>query len=181
MRRKLTSEDLLSMRLPKHLWRHTHEDIRVVEGRSFSITYMRRMVHAGLPDGIYIHGPSGSGRSGFAAVIAKEAMRNDFSTLWVTADGLLRSYLEKEWFSEDTLLFDRAKTVDLLVIDDFGKEPRGAFEARLFENLIRERSSHRRATFVTTSMEPSEVAERYGAGLIEVLKECCYPVTLGAT
>ena len=86
--------------------------------------------------------------------------------------------IESTVFSEDITVMDRARDVDVLIIDDLGKEHNGAsgYSEVVYENLIRVRSAHQRTTIITCNLSPKQLVERYGVSIMEVLRESAVPV-----
>jgi DNA replication protein DnaC len=128
--------------------------------------------------GLILWGENGTGKTSAAIVIAKEARRRGAPALFVNAEDLRRASIEKELFHEEMTLMDRAREVDVLVIDDLGKDHRGqtGYSDTLFENLIRFRSANCRTTIVTTNLKLVRLRDRYGASMMSVMKETMTPV-----
>lgn len=177
-RLRLTAEHLEWMRLPERFWDTSFAQIDpdlqpVIE------SYLRKIDdHLDKGEGLMLWGKNGTGKTSAATVVAKEVRRRGASVLYVTAERLRQSVLEKEMFDGDQLLVDRARRVDFLLLDDLGKEHSGStgFSERLFEDLVRERSSQKRAIFLTTNQDTKEMVDHYKVSMIEVLKETVVPV-----
>ena len=166
------------MRIPRRFWGTSVERLpESVKEKVFSYCRtMDDMLDEGV--GYLFWGPNGVGKTSAAIFIAMEARRRGAPVLFVTAESLREAALENAPFKDDVLLIDRARSVDVLVIDDLGKEHSGStgWAERLFENLFRERSASRKTTFVTTNASLSKLSERYKPSMLEVMKETCYPV-----
>jgi DNA replication protein DnaC len=110
--------------------------------------------------------------------VALEVRRRCATVLFITAESLRQAVLQREMFDEDMTVYERAKTVDFLVVDDLGKEhpDQPGWSSRLFENLFRVRSAAKRATIVTTNMKVAKLTEEYEASMLEVMKETMYPI-----
>jgi DNA replication protein DnaC len=166
------------MRIPRRFWETSVDRIpESAHDRVFGYCKaMGRMLDDGV--GYLFWGPNGVGKTSAAVFLAMEARRHGAPVLFVNAESLRSGVLEKQAFRDDVTLIDRARTVDVLVIDDLGKEHPGqtGFTERLFENLFRERSAARKTTFVTTNMSIEKLRERYKPSMLEVMKETCYPV-----
>lgn len=178
-RTKLTADHLLWMRIPRRFWEASFQDIQDPDVRGVVLAYLQKLDSVlDNGDGLLFWGENGVGKSCAAVVLAKEARRRGASCLFITAESLRQSVLEKEQFSDDQLVIDRARKVEFLVLDDLGKEHSGetGFTERLFENLIRERSSHRRSTVVTTNMNYEQMIKTYKHSMMEVMKESLVPV-----
>jgi DNA replication protein DnaC len=193
-RLRLTADHLLWMRLPSRFWEVTFAEIpNEVPTNSDKPSahplqpiiqrYLSQLDdHLDRGEGLLLRGDNGGGKTSAASVVAKEVRRTGASVLYVTAERLRQSVLEKEEFAEGQLLIDRARNVDFLLLDDLGKEHPGqsGFSERLFEDLLRERSSNKRTTFITTNYAMEKIAERYKTSMIEVMKETLLPVRVVA-
>jgi DNA replication protein DnaC len=107
------------------------------------------------------------------------------AVLVVTAEGLRSAVLNKTRFDEDQTLWDRALSVEFLVLDDLGKEHRDAqgFGERLFEDLIRQRSGAMKVTFMTSNMSPAQMQggeHAYKPSMLRVMREVVTPIRLDA-
>lgn len=183
-RRPLTKSDLVRMNVPKRFWEVTLSGItdrKGEEGLSLKDLVRRylenfdAMVHRGA--GLLLWGKNGLGKTGAAVVLAKECRRRQRSVLFMTAAEYLRSIHDKLWFDESMTFVDRARTVDVLVIDDFGKEHKDAkgWAERQFEDLIRTRSSDMKVTLFTMNVPMNRFVESSVPSMVQVLKECSYP------
>jgi DNA replication protein DnaC len=83
-------------------------------------------------------------------------------------------------FDEEQSVWDRAKSVDVLILDDLGKgvQDSTGFGARVVDDLIRHRNANRRITFITTNMTVKALEEELKPSTMHSLKECIYPVKL---
>ena len=166
------------MRIPRRFWEasldRVPESIRpVVEKYVLDI---ESRLDAG--EGIIFLGDNGVGKTCAAVVIAKAARRLGAPVLFITAESLRQAVLNDEIFSEDQTVYDRARTVELLVLDDWGKEHKGntSYAEHLFENLIRERASTKLVTLATTNIKWSDFSANFKQSLLEVMRECMYPL-----
>lgn len=192
VRIKLTKAHMELMRVPRRFWKSDFNQIPECEGRDVLRSYLHNiedMLDRG--EGLLLWGPNGHGKTSAAVIVMMEARRRGASALFVQAETLRASVLEKTMFSDEKTLIERAREVDFLVLDDLGKEHSGetGFSERLFENLIRERSAHKRVTLVTTNLPTKPPADKpnlpslrtkYIASMLEVMREAMYPVGLRA-
>jgi DNA replication protein DnaC len=134
--------------------------------------------------GLHLHGPNGTGKTSIAVLAAMEALRLGASVLFVTAEQLRRASIEDIWFDESQLLLDRAREVDLLVVDDLGKEHRGdsGYAERLLEDVLRQRSSRRLTTIFTTNVPVGSAEKKsglfgiYSQSMLDVSRESMRPL-----
>jgi DNA replication protein DnaC len=105
-------------------------------------------------EGLHLHGANGTGKTSIAVLVSMEALRLGATVLFTTAEELRRGSIEEVWFDDSQLIIDRAREVDLLVIDDLGKEHRGdsGYAERLLEDILRQRSARRLLTVITTNV-----------------------------
>jgi DNA replication protein DnaC len=85
-----------------------------------------------------------------------------------------------EMFDDDQTLWDRAKSVQVLILDDLGKgvQDRTGFGMRVLDELIRHRNANQRVTFVTTNIPIRALHEELKESTMHSLKECIYPVKI---
>jgi len=190
LRVKLTKAHMELMRIPRRFWESDFELIPDCEGKETIRSYLRNiedMMDRG--EGLLLWGENGHGKTSAAVIIAMEARRRGASVLFVQAETLRQSTLEGTMFSDERTLIERAREVDLLVLDDLGKEHAGesGYTERLFENLIRVRSAGKRVTLVTTNLpvnpppgreQAASLKTKYIASMLEVMREAMYPVRL---
>jgi DNA replication protein DnaC len=113
--------------------------------------------------------------------MAKEFRRRGYTVLFQQAAELKRMVMQKEHFDPEETFWDRAMSVDVLVLDDLGKgvlDSKG-FGSSLVDELIRTRSSKQLVTIVTSNVSPRRwdlSYEEEGLDLkkstMETLKEC---------
>lgn len=175
---KLTGEHMDLMRIPRRFWEASADKIPE-SVMAKAIAYVRD-IETSLNDGtgLLLWGPNGTGKTSVAVFIAKEARRRGAPVLFVTAEGLRQGVIENRMFKGDVPLIDRARTVDVLLLDDFGKEHSGGsgYTERFYEDLLRQRSSRRLLTLITSNMGIAQLSERYKPSMIEVMKETVYPL-----
>lgn len=171
----LTEEHLTWMRVPVRFWEvksgQVHESFR--EPLRDYLSTIDQKLDDGV--GLILWGPNGVGKTSAAVVVAKVARKAGASALFITAESFRQATLDKEKFDGDLLVTERATQVDVLVIDDLGKEHSGesAWAERLIENLIRVRAANKKVTVITTNMNPGQMEERYKRSMMEVLLEAC--------
>lgn len=181
-RRYLTEEDLVRMRLPERHWKASLS--KVQEGgkgrpRDVLIKYFKKIkkVHSeGV--GLLLWGPNGTGKTAAAAVVGKTFRSYSLTVLFLEAASLSQVVISKIQFDAEMSLWDRAMTVDLLILDDLGKggQDSTGFGLRKLDELLRWRASRYKITLVTTNMNLQTLAAEVKPSTMHVLKESMYPV-----
>jgi DNA replication protein DnaC len=123
--------------------------------------------------GLYLWGPNGVGKSSAAVAILKEYMRYGYSGLYVTAQELVDARMNNTELPDGSLrVWRRAEDVDILVLDDLGKEHRSesGYAVKLFDQLFRTRGAALRPTVVTSNMDWDKIAEVYKVSMAESMR-----------
>lgn len=152
-RRPLVASDLERMRLPAECWRFRIQGAPD-SARTLVETYLRRfpeLLQKGT--GLFLGGTQGTGKTGLAAVAAKEARIQGYSVFFTTVWDLRDAVRNRSTFDDRQLVHERAKEVDLLVLDNLrtaedAQDP--FFGRRSVEELITSRAGNRKATIVTS-------------------------------
>jgi len=171
-RRALVRDDLTRMNLPEGFWRAKVQ--QVPESlRATIVRYMHRldeMVHR--PAGLLLWGGVGVGKSGAAAVVAKEARARGYTVYFVPVWELREDIRSRTMFDDTTTTLDRCRQVDLLVLDGLrgedAKQP--MFGARELEDLLSARANRRRPTLLTTQLAPRAFRDCGLAGAFEAMR-----------
>lgn len=179
--RPLTEDDLRLMRVPERFWGSSIDQVSDGKHKTVALTYIRRLTEAiSRGGGLLLWGDNGVGKTALAVVIQKQARRMGFTGLFIRSADLLRADMNKQWFdsTHTQTVYERARSVDLLVLDDMGKEhhaPSGyaaGYAPDMLEDLVRDRSSRLRSMIVTTNMTPTEIKSDsiYKGSMSEILK-----------
>jgi len=182
MRRKLTISDLVRMNVPQEYWSASVSKVLdntsfgkkvPVSAVDFCIGFLREIdsrVLDGL--GIIMSGSNGTGKTSIAVLILKEARRRGHSGLFVMLSDLVtRSWSDR--FDGDVTWTQRAKEVDVLVVDEFGHEhdQKSKYNASLIHQIIKFRCASRKLTIMTTNMVAGDIRARYPVSMIEAMKD----------
>ena len=104
-------------------------------------------------DGLYIEGTNGTGKTHLAAAIALQLINERIPVICKTSTDLLmdikKAYESRE-VSESRVL-DIYKTVDLLIIDDLGKETCSDWSMSTLYSILNDRYEDMKPTIVTTN------------------------------
>jgi DNA replication protein DnaC len=136
---------------------------------------LKHMFEEGL--GFYMWGPNGTGKTTAGCWILKEYHRRGKTSLFLKSEKLRETSFEDIPFNSTTTLRERAKNVGVLLIDDIGKEYRGSkYNANKLYDLMRERISNKRSTFLTGNIQPEEIDEIYNKSLKETMRASIMPI-----
>ena len=172
-RRKLGRPDFDRMNLPEVYWRARIQDVQ--EAAQVPLHKYLQSLHQMVRDGVglCIHGEESRGKTTCAAVVAKEARSFGytvyFSTVWEMRE-MIRAKLS---FEDESSVLQRAREVDILILDDLRPEDvdQGWFGRSEIEALIADRAAHKKVTILTTRMSPVDMRQKLTA-LTEILRGC---------
>lgn len=179
---QLTKEHLGRMRLPKRFWKVSFGDILPDSSEHKKIiknylSTIKDRFNDGC--GLFLWGNNGTGKTSCAAVVAKEARRQGYLVLFVRSTSLRDGIINGEMFDDSNTLYDRMRSVDLLIIDDLGKEyskEMGSYNEKMYEDLLRLRLDELKSTIITTNMNFGKLKEKYKESMIKLMKGYYVPV-----
>jgi len=121
--------------------------------------------------GLLIAGPSGSGKTSLACALLRawDARHPGRQGLFTTAWDLGGARAQHALGAGEAPAVERAKSADLLVLDDLGSERDAASSA--VPDVIFARAQAGLPMWVTTWMSPQAIAQRYGDGIARRLYE----------
>jgi len=136
-------------------------------------------------EGLFITGGYGVGKTHLAAAITNYLIRSKMATVIfgnvTILLGRLRSAYSDDSEYEETQILKELYDVDLLVIDDLGKEkPTPWVEEKLY-NVINERYENYRPIIVTSNLELEEIEQRLetcGGAIVSRIIEMCRGVKI---
>lgn len=185
--RELTHEDYKKMRLPEKYWDREFEDLPgdtdggdnpAKEFISDALGNLKHMYNNGL--GYYLWGQNGVGKTTAGAIILKAYKRRAQTCLFLKSEKIRSSVFEDSYFNENYTLWEWANNVGVLLIDDIGKEYRkeGAesfSDSKMFD-LIRERVSNNRPTWITGNPSPDTLRDMYTKSFTTLFGSALMPV-----
>lgn len=138
------------------------------------------MKDAGI--GLLYVGPNGPGKTALGMIVMKYLVRARW-TVYCTSLGEIVERIQKSWNDSGDQhkdFFEQIRESSFIIIDDVGKEHRGAsgFVQTVFDNLIRYRVQHRLPTFLTTNLTKSELENTYGESVMSLLDGKLIPITV---
>ena len=111
---------------------------------------------------LYITGGVGTGKTHLAASIANELIKNEKTVVFGTLINLLNEI--RDSYSSDTekegLIIDRYSKVDMLIIDDLGKERPSEWVLEKLFTIINNRYENRLPVIITTNYNRERLRER---------------------
>ena len=109
--------------------------------------------HKAKGDGLYIEGTNGTGKTHLAAAIALQLIGEGIPVICKTSSDLLldvKKAFDNEGVTEAQVL-DAYKKVDLLIIDDLGKEQCSDWSMSTLYSILNDRYEDMKPTIVTTN------------------------------
>lgn len=177
-RKDLTEEDLVRMNIPARYWDVSFNEISSKKARDVIVRYGNKidtMISNGI--GMILSGNNGVGKTAAVVCLAKEFRRRYKSVFFIEASDLKRAVFSNEIFDDEESVWDRAKSVDVLILDDLGKgvkDSKGQGE-RLIDELIRARNARKLITFITTNISTmNQLNEELKESTVKTFKECMY-------
>lgn len=140
-----------------------------------------------LPDmlekgvGLYLWSlENGTGKTSLTAIIVKEALRYGYTVFFEESGRLKTRLINKEVFEEGTSIEARLEMVDLLVLDDIGKEYRtsSGYAENTIESMMRSRVQKVRTTILTGNVHPRDLQKLYSEDFSALLKESMIPINV---
>jgi DNA replication protein DnaC len=173
---------LLSARIPKRYREVSFDRPPVPQIADPVVRAVRRYVRnldTNLSEGhgLWFHGPSGTGKTTLAMLVAKVAMEAGHTVAIYSMPRLLselRTTYRDDAEIQDVELLDRLANVELLVIDDLGTERRNDWVLEQLYVIINARYEEERPLVVTTNViEPDELAAQVTPRVLSRLEEMC--------
>ena len=126
-------------------------------------------------EGLVLCGSYGTGKTHLATATAREVMERYGMTVWFsTFAGMLQelkgTYGNSREFNET---LQKYRIVDLLVIDDLGKENLTPWASEMLFTIIDERYRNMKAVIITTNLMPKELSQHIDEAIMSRLAEMC--------
>lgn len=182
-RRKLTIGDVRRANLPERYW---EASLNVIPDRLVYKSKVEKylgsileMLDQGI--GLYLWSTeNGTGKTSIASLIAKEALRYGKTVFFEESSRLKGMLINKEQFEEGTSIEARMMMVDVLILDDVGKEYRtsSGYVENVIETLVRARVQKVKTTIMTGNVHPKDMQKIYSEDFSALLKESVVPVNV---
>lgn len=117
-------------------------------------------LHRARGDGLYIEGTNGTGKTHLAAAIALQLINEGIPVICKTSSDLLLD-IKKSFDGEgarESEVLDIYKRVDLLIIDDLGKEQCSDWSMSTLYSILNDRYEDMKPTIVTTNYNADNLA-----------------------
>lgn len=140
---------------------------------------MNEMLENGI--GLFLYSDENStGKTSIAVLALKQALRLRRTAYFEESGRLKAALIRAEEFEENIPIERRIRTVDLLVLDDVGKEYRteSGFAENTIESVLRDRSQSMRLTIMTSNLKPNKIEQVYSADLAALLRETMIPLRI---
>lgn len=181
MSKDLTVADMKRANVPSNFWYATlaevPKDLPYLDKVLSYYAQMECMMDQGI--GLYLYSTENqTGKTSIAVALLKRALRLRRTAYFEEAGRLKNALTRNEQFDENILLDYRIRNVDILVIDDLGKEYRttSGYAESTFENLIRDRVQEVKPTIITGNLPPKELGKIYSSSLSALLKGSLIPI-----
>ena len=181
--KRLTVADMRRANVPERFWNVKYGEIP--EGlpyRDSVRSYLQRlpeMLDRGV--GLYLWSDTNStGKSSIAVLIVKHCLRLRRTAFFEESGRLKTALIETDEFEEHTSIEQRVRRVDLLALDDVGKEYRteSGYAEHVLESILRDRSQKLRTTVITSGLNPARIEGVYSSDLAAVLRETLVPINV---
>ncbi len=135
--------------------------------------------------GIMFFGSNGVGKTMLASIILKQAYICRYSCKRMTFVDYISQYTQA-WGAKTTQeredityeLYQKAKGVEFLVLEEVGKEVDSKVSSPILEDLLRYREDKGLVTIICTNVKPTDLEEKYGASIMSLMKGNMYPIKI---
>lgn len=181
--KQLTVADMKRANVPQRFWEARLSAIPahleyVEQVRSY-LEKIEELFAKGI--GLYLWSDENStGKTSLAVIVLKQALRLGRTAYFEESGRLKSALIRSEEFEENIPIERRIRHVDLLVLDDIGKEYRteSGYVENAIENVLRDRSQNLKPTIVTSNLRPAKIGQVYSEDLAAMLRETTIPLKI---
>lgn len=181
--KRLTVADMKRANVPPRFWNvklsEIPEHLEYKDKVRKYLEKMDEMLENGI--GLFLYSDENStGKTSIAVLALKQALRLRRTAYFEESGRLKAALIRAEEFEENIPIERRIRTVDLLVLDDVGKEYRteSGFAENTIESVLRDRSQSMRLTIMTSNLKPNKIEQVYSADLAALLRETMIPLRI---
>jgi DNA replication protein DnaC len=185
VRPMLSPKNLLLMGVPREFHDLDLETWQATADKSVSkvVTDYVEDLHSNFENGVgfFLYGSNGSGKSRVASLLAIEYYRHRYTARFATLNKAIpigvKSGYDEEIKAEYYAYY---LNVDLLVLDEVGKEQSGEKRANvtILEEILRHRNFAELPTIVITNLNPKDFEETYGSSIYSLMKHHFIPIKM---
>lgn len=181
--RELDEEDFNMMNLPRGFWNASYDKVtrtlpdgtenlafKAIESYRDNLKKMRYMGY-----GLILFGENGVGKTSALSCLLKEFRSYGQTALYANVEHLRQAVFKPVEITDDYELWDWSQKVDVLLLDDLGKEHRGkdgpaSFAATELNMLLRVRADSRLVTLITTNQTKAKMVENYSRSMLSIMQ-----------
>jgi DNA replication protein DnaC len=182
-KKEITVSDLKRANVPEKFWYATLSAVpRNLPYMKKVLAYyirMEELMDKGI--GVYLFSTDNqTGKTSIAVALLKRALRLRKTVFFEEAGRLKNALTRNEEFEDNILLDQRIRFVDLLVIDDLGKEYRtsSGYAESTFENIVRDRIQTMKPIIITGNIPPKSIGNTYSQSMSAILKGSLIPIQI---
>lgn len=137
--------------------------------------------------GLFLYGSNGVGKSFIASNLVKEAYIRRYTARRVTFSDYIAHYTDS-WGATNPEtrelyigeFYQYYKGVDVLVIEEIGKELDTKLATTLLEDCLRYREEKGKLTIICTNLNPTMIKEKYGNSIASLIQGNMTPIKIVA-
>jgi len=137
--------------------------------------YVDLKVYDREKNSLIICGSYGTGKTHLAAAIANQVVNKGVSVLFDTYGGHLEK-IKNEFNSTGASYLNLMRTVDMLILDDVGKEKQTEWSASVMFDVINHRYESMKPIIITSNFNSEQLEEYFGEACYSRLIEMCNAV-----
>ena len=177
-KRPLTLSDMERMQIPP---RYYPKEIDTTRFPEILRAYLREIdSHVLAGRGLLLCGNNGIGKTTFVCAALQEARRHRHTALFVESAAIKDFIFQRTPFDAQESMIERMRSVQVLGIDDLGKERADGkgFNEQVFDELLRHRMLHRRVTLISTNVVKARLPDFLMKSTLEALRDCVTPLEI---
>jgi len=186
-RQRRVAEILAKSGLGKRFQKRTFANTTINSNNKQAVAAAQTFVRLfpNVQQGLLFMGPVGTGKTHLAAAIANELINNLYTVMFGNVTDIITliksSYGNQSELDELQILKAITEDIDLLIIDDLGKEYATENTKMLLYQIINRLYENEKPIVVTTNLTSDALASKYGErgkAIVSRLTEMCQPIVL---